>query len=84
MTYPNTKLLIGNQWVDSSDGRTLSVISPCSGLPIGEVARATIADLDRALAASQAGFQVWRKVTAFERATVMRRAAGLLRERSNP
>ncbi|WP_047783215.1 NAD-dependent succinate-semialdehyde dehydrogenase [Variovorax paradoxus] len=83
MTYPNTKLLIGNQWVDSSDGRTLSVISPCSGLPIGEVARATIADLDRALAASQAGFQVWRKVTAFERATVMRRAAGLLRERSN-
>ena len=39
------------------------------------------ADLDRALEAAKKGFAVWRAVSAYERAKVMRKAADLMRER---
>ncbi len=45
------------------------------------LARAEIADLDAALAAAKAGFAIWRDISAFERAKVLRRAGDLLRER---
>ncbi|MBN8746827.1 Alpha-ketoglutaric semialdehyde dehydrogenase [Xylophilus ampelinus] len=83
MTYPNTQLLIANEWVDAQGGKTLDVLNPATGKTIGTVAHAAIADLDRALAAAQKGFEVWRDTTVYERAAVMRRAAGLLRERAD-
>lgn len=81
MNYPNTQLLIGGQWQDAADGRTLAVYNPASGAEIGRVAHAGIADLDRALEAAQKGFLVWRDTPALERQKVMRRAAQLMRER---
>jgi succinate-semialdehyde dehydrogenase/glutarate-semialdehyde dehydrogenase len=83
MSYVNTQLLIGNQWQDAADGRTLAVFNPATGKEIGRVAHAGTADLDRALAAAQKGFEAWRDISAFERAKTMRRAAGLMRERAN-
>ena len=82
MTYPHTRLFIAGQWQDAADGKTLAVINPATGLEIGRVAHAGIADLDRALAAAQAGFETWRDVPAIERAKIMRRAAVLMRERA--
>ncbi|CAM5183305.1 Succinate-semialdehyde dehydrogenase/glutarate-semialdehyde dehydrogenase OS=Castellaniella defragrans OX=75697 GN=HNR28_001504 PE=3 SV=1 [Castellaniella defragrans] len=80
--YPDTKLLIANQWVDAADGKVLDVLNPATGEVIGRVAHAGTRDLDRALEAAQKGFEAWRKVPAFERAAIMRRAAALLRERA--
>ncbi len=82
VAYPDTRLLIDNQWVDATDGRTLDVLNPATGKAIGRVAHAGIPDLDRALAAAQRGFEVWRNTSAHDRAAIMRRAAGLLRERA--
>jgi succinate-semialdehyde dehydrogenase/glutarate-semialdehyde dehydrogenase len=82
MTYPNTQLMIDGQWQDAADGRTLAVHNPANHNEIGRVAHAGIADLDRALAAAQKGFELWRDVPAAERAKIMRRAAGLMRERA--
>ena len=82
MTYPNTQLLIDGQWQDAADGRTLAVSNPATGSEIGRVAHAGIADLDRALAAAQKGFALWRDVPAAERGKTMRRAAVLMRERA--
>ena len=82
MNYVDTKLYINGQWCDASDGKTLPVINPATGLEIGRVAHATIADLDRALASSQAGFELWKKVPAAERGRIMRIAANNLRERA--
>ena len=79
--YPQTQLLIDGQWCDAADGRTLPVVNPASGAEIGRVAHAGIADLDRALAATQKGFALWRNTPAIERAKIMRAAAVLLRER---
>lgn len=82
MTYPNTQLFINGQWQDAADGRTLPVFNPATGKEIGRVAHAGKVDLDRALAAAQKGFETWREMPAAERSKIMRKAAGLMRERA--
>ena len=80
--YQPVSLFIDGTWAASRSGRTLEILNPATSEPIGTVAHAGIEDLDRALAAAQKGFEVWRAVSAYERAKVMRRAAGLMRERA--
>jgi succinate-semialdehyde dehydrogenase / glutarate-semialdehyde dehydrogenase len=82
-TYPHTQLLIDGQWCDAAAGRTLPVVNPASGAEIGRVAHAGTADLDRALAAANKGFALWRNTPAIERAKLMRGAAALVRERAD-
>ncbi len=81
-SYPDTRLLIANQWRDAASGKTLEVVNPATGLVIGKVAHADIADLDQALQAAQSGFESWRELPAHERADTLRRAAALVRERA--
>jgi len=80
--YPNTLLFIHGAWTPAASGRSLPVVNPATGEQIGTVAHAERADLDRALEAADKGFKVWRKISAFERSKIMRRAANLLRERA--
>lgn len=80
--YPNVLLCIGGDWRAAADGRTIPVIDPATEETIGSVAHAGKVDLDSALQAAEHGFAVWRKISAFERAKIMRTAAGLLRERA--
>ncbi|MFC6282925.1 MULTISPECIES: NAD-dependent succinate-semialdehyde dehydrogenase [Polaromonas] len=81
-TYTDTQLLIDGQWVDAASGKTIAVANPATGKVIGKVAHAGIADLDRALASAQRGFEAWRRIPSNERATIMRKAASLMRERA--
>ncbi len=81
--YDDVSLLIDGVWGPASAGRFLTVLNPATGEPAGRVAHAERADLDRALEAAERGFNVWRKVNAFERSKVMRKAANLLRERAD-
>jgi len=80
--YPDTELLISGNWRKSSDGRTIPIINPATEEVIGQVAHATIADLDEALAATSEGFAKWRATSVFERCRILRAAAQLLRERA--
>jgi len=80
--YPNTLLHINGQWCPAASGRTLPVVNPANHNQIGTVAFAEKADLDRALEAAEQGFKVWRKVSAFERCKLMRKAAEIFRERA--
>ena len=79
--YSNTSLYINGNWCPSASGRTLPVVNPANGKQIGTVAYADISDLDRALDAADTGFKTWRKISAFDRSKIMRKAANLLRER---
>jgi succinate-semialdehyde dehydrogenase/glutarate-semialdehyde dehydrogenase len=81
--YPNVTLLIDGQWRAAASNRTIPVVNPANGEHIGTVAHADISDLDHALEAAQKGFKLWRKVSAFERSKVMRKAADLLRARAD-
>jgi len=80
--YPDTRLFIDGTWRDAAAGRWIEVLNPATEEPIGRVAHAGTEDLDAALDAARRGFAAWRKVSAFERAKVMRKAAALMRERA--
>ncbi len=80
--YPNVLLHIAGRWRPSHDGRRIPVVNPATEEPIGEVSHAGISDLDDALDAAAKAFQVWRKTSPLERSSIMRKAAGLLRERA--
>lgn len=81
LSYPQVQLLIDGRWTAGRGGRTLPVVNPASEVAIGTVACAERADLDAALEAAARGFDVWKKVSVFERYKLLRRAAELLRER---
>jgi len=80
--YADVQLLINGEWCNGAQGRTLPILNPATGKPIANLARAEIADLDRALAAADKGFKLWRKVSAYDRYKIMRRAGDLMRERA--
>jgi succinate-semialdehyde dehydrogenase/glutarate-semialdehyde dehydrogenase len=79
--YPNVNLFINGVWGPAAAGRTAPVVNPATGEQIGTFAFAEKADLDRALEAAAKGFRVWKKVSAFDRSKIMRKAANLMRER---
>ena len=79
--YPDTQLYIDGAWSAAASGRTHPVVNPATGEVIGKFAWADRADLDRALAAADKGFRTWKKVSAYERSKIMRKAADLMRER---
>jgi succinate-semialdehyde dehydrogenase / glutarate-semialdehyde dehydrogenase len=80
--YQDTQLFIDGKWGPAEAGGVLPVVNPATGEQIGALARAEHPDLDRALAAADRGFRVWRRTSAFERAKLMRAAATILRERA--
>ena len=65
--------------------RTRTVIDPATGEPLAEVADATAADAERAVAAARAAFRRgdWSRITPGERAAVIDRLAHLLEERAD-
>jgi succinate-semialdehyde dehydrogenase/glutarate-semialdehyde dehydrogenase len=81
--YSNVSLFIDGAWTAAQGGRTIPVVNPATGDVLASVAHAERADLDRALEAVEKGFRAWRKVSAFDRSKVMRKAAELLRERAD-
>lgn len=79
--YANTQLFIDGEWRDSLSGKTIPVLNPANEEEIGHVAHAEQADLELAVAAVVKGFDIWKKMSAFQRSKIMRNAAELLRSR---
>jgi len=81
MTYPQVNLHIDGAWVKGAGGKSEPVLNPATGDPVGYVPHADKSDLDRALAAAEKGFKAWRKVSAYDRYKLMRKAADIFRSR---
>jgi succinate-semialdehyde dehydrogenase / glutarate-semialdehyde dehydrogenase len=80
--YPELKLFISGEWV-GGDGRVIQpVLNPATEEVLGQLPHASKADLDRALEAAQRSFPAWRAKPPHERGKILRRAAELLRERT--
>ena len=70
------RMLIGGEWVDSSDGRTFDVETPARrGSVIAQVPRAGAEDVDRAVKAAAAAFPSWRSVAPRDRGRILARIA---------
>ena len=81
-TYQKPLLFIAGAWRHGGDGSCGVVRDPATGKTLGEVPKASRADLDDALTSSAAAFVLWRRMPAVERGAILRRAADLLRERT--
>ena len=79
--YPHVQLYIDGHWREGADARKLPVLNPATGEVMGELACAEIADLEEVAQAVNRGFDVWRKISAFDRYKIMRKASQLLRDR---
>jgi succinate-semialdehyde dehydrogenase/glutarate-semialdehyde dehydrogenase len=81
-SYADLKLFVGGDWL-GGEGRTHQpVVNPATEEVLGELPHASTADLDRALEAAQKSFPLWRATPPHERGRILRRAADLLRERT--
>jgi succinate-semialdehyde dehydrogenase/glutarate-semialdehyde dehydrogenase len=80
--YPPLHLFIGGEWIGPEGRDSLAVLNPADESEIGRLPVAALADLDRALEAAAAGFEVWRRASAYDRAKVLHAAAALMRERA--
>src|SRR6185369_11639422 len=76
-------LFIGGKDVAASDGQTFATINPATEEPLAVVARATAADMDRAVKAARTAFRrSWSTLSGKERAKYLFRIARILQERS--
>lgn len=80
VSYPELSLVIGGEPRGARSHQ--DVINPATEKSLGQLPHATKQDLDDALAAAEKGFAEWRAVPAQERGKILKRAADLLRERS--
>src|SRR3712207_1792183 len=75
------KLFFGGRW--QSTGSELEVTNPYDGAVIDTVPKATAAHVDQALVTLERGAAAMRSVTAYERSQILRRAAEILRRRTD-
>jgi succinate-semialdehyde dehydrogenase/glutarate-semialdehyde dehydrogenase len=80
-TYPDLSLYINGEWRKTADD--LPVLNPATEEEIGRLPRARTSDLDDALESAATGFAVWRKAAPCERASVLMKAATIMRERQD-
>ncbi len=83
MAYEKLELLINGNWSQGTSGITEPVINPATEEVLGHLPHASPADLDEALEASQAGFQVWKNTPADQRQAVMEKTARILEDRAD-
>jgi len=81
-TAEQKRLLINNEWRDSSSGTTMPVVNPATEEVIAEVASADAADVDAAVRAARAALDgPWGRMSARERGRLVSRLADRLTER---
>ena len=64
-------LFINGQWVKPASGQYLDSINPSTGKPLAQVAAASGADVDAAVAAARKAFETWGKTPGHVRARYM-------------
>ncbi|MET1026347.1 MAG: aldehyde dehydrogenase [Dongiaceae bacterium] len=77
------RMLIDGKWVESQGGEFFDSFDPFTGQPWALIPRATVADVDAAVAAASRAFNgPWRQMTATARGHVLRRLADLIAEQA--
>jgi succinate-semialdehyde dehydrogenase/glutarate-semialdehyde dehydrogenase len=82
VSHDDLRLLIDGEWLDGTGRTTRSVINPATEAVLGGLPLATPGDLDRALGAAQRAWPSWRALAPVQRGRILRRAADLLRSRT--
>ncbi|MFP5331815.1 MAG: aldehyde dehydrogenase family protein [Acidimicrobiia bacterium] len=73
-----TRLFIGGQFTESSDGSTFATNDPATGERLADVSHATADDVRRAVASARSAQREWSGMAIPDRARVLRRTAELI------
>jgi betaine-aldehyde dehydrogenase len=78
------QMLVGGRWTEAKSGETYEIVDPATDRVVAVVPKGGVADADEAVSAARAAFDKgpWPRMTAVERAEVLRAAAALIRERA--
>ena len=82
-TVRSSQLYIDGKWVDASSDEVLDVINPATEGVIGQVPQASVADIDRAVAAARTAFDdgPWPRMSPQERSAALLRFVQALQDR---
>jgi aldehyde dehydrogenase (NAD+) len=76
-----SKIMIGDEWLDSVTGDTFEDRDPATGAVIAELPAAVEADVDRAVRRAREAFGGWSGMDAADRGRILMRLADALEER---
>src|SRR5947209_556000 len=82
-TATRKRMYIDGKWCDADSGRTLKVINPATEEVITEIAYGGRAETRRAVEAAARAMSAWMKLSAWDRAKVLKKTAELMRERAD-
>jgi aldehyde dehydrogenase (NAD+) len=79
-TVSDGRLFIDGDWRDAADGRTAPTVNPADGSEIAQIAQATEADVDTAVAAARRAFEdgPWRTMNVHDRGALLSKVADLI------
>src|SRR3954453_8807885 len=77
------RMFINGEWCDAANGRTLGVINPATEEVLCEIAYGSRAEARRAIEAAAKAMPAWMKLSAWDRAKVLKKTAELMRERAD-
>ena len=81
--YSKFGQFIDGKWQQSTNKETYDVINPATEEVIGKASKASSTDVEKALKSAEKGFEVWKKFTPWDRATIIRKIADLIRKKNN-
>ena len=81
--YSKFGQFIDGKWQKSSSNETYDVINPSTEEVIGKASKASSTDIEKALKSAEKGFMIWKKVSPWERALIIRKIADLIRKKNN-
>jgi succinate-semialdehyde dehydrogenase/glutarate-semialdehyde dehydrogenase len=77
------QLYINGTFTDSASGKRIPVINPATEEGFVEVSQGGREDAKKAIAAAAAAMPAWMKLTAYDRAKILKKTADLIRERAD-
>ena len=77
---PVLQLLVAGKWKPAGDGEEFDVRSPVDGSVIARAAKATVDDVDEAIAAARDARAMFRSMPAADRLDICAQAAGILQQ----
>src|SRR5437870_5572221 len=83
MATPTLQNYIDGRWVDATERGTFENINPATGELIANVAKSTIADVDRAVDAARRALDGWRLYPAPKRGEILFRAGEIMLTRKD-
>lgn len=78
------KYFCDGEWLESSSGKTVGVVNPCTRRKEFEVQACTQQEVDLGYQAARAAQKAWAKTPLWKRAALLHEAAALMRQHAQP